>query len=347
VINVVRIDDGMSVMNDQRDKQVDAIKGFAIILVVVGHVIAFSDPKNYHDGILINLIYSFHMPLFFFISGYLVFGRYGPTVTGWIGKKFRQLIIPYTLFTLFYFFILSAPLLPPITPVRVIQVFFSYTEPASAWFLPVLFESFIFLALCIEGEKKLGKSSFGIFFFLVCGILPLTFLYASSAVHQIVFYTPFVILGYLASEYKGRILRYMTPIEAAGSLLFFGLFVVKFRALLPAADFGLYYLYVTAATGIIFSWFVIKKLMHFKASCVFIFCGILSMEIYLTHLLIIKFFSILQLPFWYGTGIVAVISGTVILLVLSVVLSLALSYNRKFSTIIFGRWSWKILMAER
>ena len=49
---------------------IDALRGFAILLVIVGHLIQF----NYSSGIenpIFNIIYSFHMPLFFFISGYV------------------------------------------------------------------------------------------------------------------------------------------------------------------------------------------------------------------------------------------------------------------------------------
>lgn len=57
-----------------RDRSIDAAKGIAIILVVLGHVCT---------GIpwLVKWIYSFHMPLFFMISGYLREGKeYGDFV---------------------------------------------------------------------------------------------------------------------------------------------------------------------------------------------------------------------------------------------------------------------------
>lgn len=46
-----------------RDETIDVLKGIAILLVVLGHIAAA--PK------LTSVIYSFHMPLFIFISGYL------------------------------------------------------------------------------------------------------------------------------------------------------------------------------------------------------------------------------------------------------------------------------------
>ena len=51
-------------MNDKnkRNEVFDLVRGIAIILVVIGH----SGCPNY----LRNLIYLFHMPIFYFISGY-------------------------------------------------------------------------------------------------------------------------------------------------------------------------------------------------------------------------------------------------------------------------------------
>lgn len=46
----------------ERDKRWDTVKGILILLVVAGH---------YKEGFLHNLIFSFHMPLFFAVSGYM------------------------------------------------------------------------------------------------------------------------------------------------------------------------------------------------------------------------------------------------------------------------------------
>ena len=51
-----------------RDQFLDIAKGLAIILVVVGHVIQGSAEK-FDDLLWFRVIYSFHMPLFVFLSG--------------------------------------------------------------------------------------------------------------------------------------------------------------------------------------------------------------------------------------------------------------------------------------
>ncbi|MBR5685582.1 MAG: acyltransferase family protein [Muribaculaceae bacterium] len=55
----------------ERDHSLDSLKGFLIILVVIGHVITILDNANVINHAVMGLIYSFHMPLFILISGYL------------------------------------------------------------------------------------------------------------------------------------------------------------------------------------------------------------------------------------------------------------------------------------
>ena len=49
----------------ERNKQVDIIRGGAILLVVLEHALGTS------DNFLAKIILSFHMPVFFILSGYL------------------------------------------------------------------------------------------------------------------------------------------------------------------------------------------------------------------------------------------------------------------------------------
>ena len=64
-------------MSATRNNYLDYIRGIAIFLVVVGHCIQFGSGSTYlKSGLffanpLFKFIYSFHMPLFMLISGYL------------------------------------------------------------------------------------------------------------------------------------------------------------------------------------------------------------------------------------------------------------------------------------
>ncbi len=54
----------------ERNTRLDGIKILLIFLVVLGHCIEPSRYSNPVSGGLYSIIYSFHMPLFIFLSGY-------------------------------------------------------------------------------------------------------------------------------------------------------------------------------------------------------------------------------------------------------------------------------------
>ena len=78
----------------------DMVKGFGILLVILGH--------TYPDSNSIKIwIYSFHMPLFFIISGILLnhTNTEDKDIKSIIISKFKSLIIPYIFFELLAIFI--------------------------------------------------------------------------------------------------------------------------------------------------------------------------------------------------------------------------------------------------
>lgn len=62
-----------------RNTYIDLAKGVAIFLVVLGHCIQYGYSIDYYESraffenIVFKIIYSFHMPLFALISGYLFY----------------------------------------------------------------------------------------------------------------------------------------------------------------------------------------------------------------------------------------------------------------------------------
>ena len=81
----------------QRIYYLDNLKGLLIILVILGHAIQFTIPE-YRDNLAFRLIYSFHMPLFFFISGYLA--NRGCYKSGVIRKRAIQLLLPFVVWAI-------------------------------------------------------------------------------------------------------------------------------------------------------------------------------------------------------------------------------------------------------
>lgn len=78
-------------MSNKRDINLDLMKGMAIILVVYGH--------SHFIPIIGKWIYTFHMPLFFFLSGCLVKNQYS------IKRNLKRIILPYFSFALIICFV--------------------------------------------------------------------------------------------------------------------------------------------------------------------------------------------------------------------------------------------------
>ncbi|WP_233429236.1 acyltransferase family protein [Klebsiella variicola] len=89
-----------------RERWVDYAKGIGIILVVFGH----ANRGLYSSGIYIsseiyhyldNIIYSFHMPLFFFLSGlFFVSSINNKSKEGFLLSKVKNILYPYVLWSL-------------------------------------------------------------------------------------------------------------------------------------------------------------------------------------------------------------------------------------------------------
>lgn len=123
----------------QRINWIDWAKVFAIYLVALGHLLS----KTGSEGYIFNFIYSFHMPFFFFISGYLFRIKENGFVD-FLKSSFRSLLVPYILLNL----IGNAFLIPTWVLARhwpIDQLFYFITadgrgEPGPTWFLVCLFQ---------------------------------------------------------------------------------------------------------------------------------------------------------------------------------------------------------------
>lgn len=85
-------------MEKKRDATIDIAKGIGIYLVCLGHTTS--------NEVLLKWMYSFHMPLFFFLSG--IFHSQAENYFEFFKKKTKSLLVPYLFFatTLFLFFLL-------------------------------------------------------------------------------------------------------------------------------------------------------------------------------------------------------------------------------------------------
>ena len=84
----------------KRESFLDIAKGIAAIFVIMGHC-------NYTNSMLNVWIYSFHMPLFFVISGILIIPNKYLSLKEITRKKIKALIIPYLILSIISYILLN------------------------------------------------------------------------------------------------------------------------------------------------------------------------------------------------------------------------------------------------
>lgn len=81
-------------MLKDRNIAFDIVKGIAIYLVVLGHCMQYIGHTSMSDNALHSWIYSFHMPLFFMVSGFFAASSWKLDALEFLRKKCIGLLLP-------------------------------------------------------------------------------------------------------------------------------------------------------------------------------------------------------------------------------------------------------------
>lgn len=131
----------------QRLYYMDVIKGIAIFIVVMGHVLTMC-VRDIDRAVVFKFIGEIHMPLFFFISGWFTYkltddGRW---LTPNLAGRFRQLIIPMVVVSsLWIFYFPHSGLESPLN--STFEGLWTDGYKNGYWFTLVLFEIMVIYAL--------------------------------------------------------------------------------------------------------------------------------------------------------------------------------------------------------
>lgn len=202
----------------QRIQWVDRCKMIGVFLIVLGHYLPSRD-------LLRIVIYSFHVPLFFALSGYVFQPK--TNFSAFLFRKGKALIAAYFLFTVlslpYYFFYDRAALASEV----IRKIFFVDGLPiwnGPLWFLVTLFfvNVICFFACSIRSKHRLLFIAAIAALFLVAGWALDTYVKSFRCwfgMEKAVFLTPFFLMGYLLRQYQlVEKLRY-TGAKTVGLLL--------------------------------------------------------------------------------------------------------------------------------
>ncbi len=171
-----------------RNSKLDNIKGVLIILVVLGHLLEL-DMEYGINRILYVIIYSFHMPVFVFVSGY--FANFS------IKRTLKKLLYPYILFQILYLLFARH--------VLDLDNLIQFTTPY--WLLWYLWAMVIW-TLMIPLIKN-GKIEQKAIMLLLATIVAITIGYVSVigrifSLSRIFVFFPFFMCGYYAKEWNSK-----------------------------------------------------------------------------------------------------------------------------------------------
>lgn len=162
----------------KRDQLVDCLKGYACLLVVFGHVImGVRNTGNLEIPLIFkyieDFIWTFHVPLFMFLSGYVYSMLGGWTYKGsrvkFLKNKFLNLGIPYFVFSASYI-IMNSLVSSANTQNTLWDIVWLWKIPvAQYWFLFALFFLFVIWTI-LSGSMK--NFQILIFMILLKYILP-------------------------------------------------------------------------------------------------------------------------------------------------------------------------------
>jgi fucose 4-O-acetylase-like acetyltransferase len=181
---------------------IDQMRGIAILLVIMGHLIQFNGLGT--NNPVFEFIYSFHMPLFFAISGYIGFKTIRiynlRSYIAFVGRKFRALMIPLLVWSLFVEKYVFTETWTVLSPLDFINVFFR----PSLWFLSMLFYIFVLFGLLSWIDTKFNEKNIlwidFIFIMIFLVLVLLSYKCRISIVKPL--YAIFFSLGIVISKHK-------------------------------------------------------------------------------------------------------------------------------------------------
>lgn len=293
------------------------IRGVAIVLVVIGHVIGNSKAsgmRQMHDSDIFGLtwlsdfIYTFHMPIFFIASG-IAFATFSSKNITWIKFvqfRLRRLLIPLVCWAPVFFIFQS---LSKGDQVTIFNITNAVIHPyAIFWFIHALTFASCFSFVCL----KIFKSKL-IYMLLSIIIFALSLFSENSMIYWIIDWNIFYACGFFLAFYLDKI---YSIIETSSLKLIY----TNLALLLMIMFITNYFLTVNQMTnfinGIIAFLFIYTigilvkvkqlsipfgKILH-SIKCNFIYWGKISITIYLFHIYFINCTRILLSKFFNTTN---------------------------------------------
>lgn len=278
----------------KRTDWVDRAKGMGILLVVLGHacVPSLVSISQVLEKIYL-FIYTFHMPVFMYLSGYTFFHfSKKQSFVNFAIKKFKSLICPYAIYVLaMYLFFWCISLVPVLNNMIGVNGPFSFPNMLKdivfcegaldkhLWYIYLLF--FIsMVAYCIDNKKWIKC-----ILILVCTVGgPILFQKNLLPIYNLPYYLPIFFLGKVDINSIINKMSNRTRVSFSIGYLAFEAFYLCNIQWLKGLGYGLAYIkYIAGYLGIAFFFICMNGVRIKHVNSVLQYMGQRSFVIYLFH----------------------------------------------------------------
>lgn len=280
---------------------IDIAKAFAIIFIVIGHSVAYSE----HCSLVFKFVYSFHVFLFFFLSGYTF--STNKKFIKFIKTKFTRIMIPYYFWALAFlvpYVLLGDSIGASLS--TTIQFNFKNTildilyasgnglqQNRPLWFLPALFTTVCIYYLLVKLTSKRKSHS------IILLVIMLTISFVCDkfltvllpiGINHFLIIGPIFYIGYLFNkfnlkEYIFKHFYYIVIIAIIGTICSFTNIIISYRAL----DFGC--LWLAFSSGLLLSITTLYIAFKINKNKLLEYIGKNTMGILIFHKLLIVLFQ--------------------------------------------------------
>lgn len=333
-------------MIKERNNVVDAIRGVAILLVVLGHIMT-GLVVDVNKTFLYNIIFSLQMPLFMLISGYV--SQYSkPIVTAkdlliFIKRRSIAYLLPLVVWTIIRDFNVSFVKL-------VFQIDITYWFLFSIWTISIILGVSQYLAnKMVKNDRPIVREIFTTCFYVAGAVLLIVIgvlvSFSFLGFRLTLYYMPFFLMGYL----YGKLKPYIEKIkhEKIITEIIVAVFAIAHAYLLKKYDFadcasGLEQAirFIASAIGCIAIASLLSKVFikYKKIESVFSFVGKQSLEIYLVHYFAIFFTTRFNdVQFDTLEGVLTVFASFAIAMTITLILINVFNKNKFVNFILFGK----------
>ena len=320
---------------NERNNIIDILKGIAVISVLLGHALQRGLGLSGYipfDNYIFKIIYTYHMPLFMILSGYVLANYTSKFNKDFLIKKSLRLLYPtiiwsYLIWSVRNFkFVGIKEFIPfPDSIIEYTKTLIKHPD-FIIWFLYVvfIFNIFFYIIKKMNNKKDLYLDViFSIVFYIILGIIP----NSNFGIYNIKLYFPIFAFGYFLKK------EYLKKYSWKYIVFFIIIYIVL---LLKCANTFLYNhfeYYLISFSAIFLIYQTILRIKEFKVCKILSFFGKYSLEIYLCQCLCLNI--------GIGQGYLRVITIFISATIISVILSIITNKSNFLKMLLYGKYKSK------